>query len=568
MESNEFKDSLKYPKIYTNEEQKELENKFFDLIDEYQNKSSFESREFMCYLTSAIYLTYRELYPRLSIYIPFRTKSDTSFTKNIQKEFNKFIKDTNSQKPFDTTSITKDILAMKIVLNDINYSLPSSKSFEELLNDPKISKLMDLSNKNVSFVDDIDKYLRSPIRNGKKFFELKKELLKRMLEITPEEFTDERKPNPSFSQLYEEAKFQYDYFLEYDSFPTLVAEADITELSQLSNDFRSRVYDQLHFAILDKTLPIVFNSPLIKNALKTYSEYEKESKKSNGFQARYDTLNTPFGPIEVISQSNKAYYTSTKGSSYHSGMAGKNIDIKNFFELVDKNDEYDISYYLDILDSISADKALVSPYEIPEFETKQEKEDFLKTPEGIAFLESEHYRELMKHIKIKEEMQLFPAFPAGGSYQNNPDKLQQDIDAGNIEPITTNLPFTINTDEYLLSTALSLSPYMNVCGSGHTSFSTSVIHHKKIIGEFAEVLRKRDANTCLIDLLIRRLEYVINNPPENPSPHMRACIDVVKEHEESANKLPKDISRRNILKYAETFRNKQKNNSDFELDLS
>ncbi len=99
---------------------------------------------------------------------------------------------------------------------------------------------------------------------------------------------------------------------------------------------------------------------------------------------------------------------------------------------------------------------------------------------------------------------------------------------------------------------------------GHTSFTTAGIHHKKIIGEFAEVLRKRDANTCLRDMLIRRLESIIDNPPKNPSAFMNSCLAIVKEHDEAANKLPKDISRRNIINYAEKVRSRETVDLDYE----
>lgn len=564
MAENEFKKNLKYPKKYTNIEQVEdIENKMFDLLDEYEKNQSFDNREYLCYLSAAIYLTYRELYPRLSIYIPFRTKSDSSFIKNIQKEFSKFMEDTDSENDFDTSDIIKDISGLKIVLNDINHSLPSSEAFEELLADPEISKLYKLSHDNHDFADEVDSYLRSPIHNAKKFYELKTNLLSKIVEITPKEFTDERKPKNPFVQLYKDTLYQYTYFLENDSFPTIISEEELSDLTYLSNDFRSRLDDQLHFAILRKTLPVVLNSPLVKNALQANSQWDKESLKPNGFQAIYYNIDTPFGPVELQAQSNKAYYAATKGSAYHSGLNGKQIDIKNFFELVNPNDEHELSYYLDILDNISADKSLVSPYEIPDFKTEEEKQEFMKTPKGKAFLESEKYREMMKHIKIKERMQILPNHLPNEAYNSNhsinSSKLKELIDNKKV------IPFSVNTDEYLLSTALSLSPYMNVCGSGHTSYTTAGIHHKKVIGEFAEVLRKRDSNTCLRDLLIRRLEQIIDNPPEKCSPNMRVSLQVVKEHDEVANKLPKDISHKNIYSFAEKLRNMKKDKEDTEL---
>ncbi len=359
----------------------------------------------------------------------------------------------------------------------------------------------------------------------------------RIIAISPKEFTNERDPEASFVELYQNIQHKYHYFLETDSFPTNISTSQITALTDLLNDFRSRVDDPLHFAILEKTLPIVFNQPLIKNALQTSHKFEKELKKPKGFQARYDTLFTPFGPIEVQSQSNRAYYNSTKGSSFHSGMAGKSIDIKEFFELADLNDTNDLSYYLDALDSTSADE-MVSPYEIPEFKTEDEKQSFLKTSDGIAFLESEKYREMMKHIKFKKEILI------GNTY--------------------------VDANSYLLSTALSLSPYMNVCSSGHTSYTTAAIHHKKVIGEFAEILRKKDSNTCLRDLLIRRLEHLIENPPENSNSKAAISINkslqIIKKHDEIAIKLPKDISNKNIISYAEKLRNIKKSHPSLEID--
>lgn len=555
MAENKFKKNLKY----TNPEQIDLENKMFDLLDEFEKNQSFENREYLCYLAAAIYLTYKELYPRLSIYIPFRTKSDISYIKNIQKEFTNYMEDIDSKDDFDTSEIIKDISGLKIVLNDINHSLPSSEEFEELFSDPEISKLYQLSCENHKFADEVDSYLRSPIHNVKEFYEKKINLLDKIIELTPEEFTDERKPKNPFIQLYEDTLYQYTYFLENDNFPTIISEEELSDLILLSNDFRSRLDDKLHFAILRKTLPVVLNSPLVKNAMQANSKWDKEPLKQNAFQAIYYNIDTPFGPVELQAQSNKAYYAATKGSAYHSGLNGKQIDIKNFFELVDPNDEHELSYYLDILDNISADK-LISPYAIPDFKTEEEKQLFLKTPTGKAFLESEKYREMMKHIKIKQKMQILPDHLPNEVYDSNhsinSDKLQELIANKKV------IPFRVNTDEYLLSTALSLSPYMNVCGSGHTSYTTAGIHHKKIIGEFAEVLRKRDSNTCLRDLLIRKLEQIIDNPPQKCSDYMRACLQIVKEHDEVANKLPKDISHKNIYSFAEKLRNTDKNKKE------
>lgn len=531
MKSNDFREYCKVK--YTNSDQSKIYKKTISLLDEYEKNNSFENREYLCYLTAAIFLTYKKMYPQISKYIPFRTKADLSYINNIQKEFSKFMKDADS-KDFDTEPIIKDISGIRLVLDNINFKLPPTKESDELFNDPDIVKLLNMSKKNSHFADEVDNYLHSSLKSGKKYFEYKIDLLKKIIEITPEEFSEERMPNPSFVKLLEETTYQYNYFLEYDSFPSTVSDFEIKDLTELLDTFRFRLDDQLHFAVLRKTLPTVLNDPLIKNALKTSFKEVKETKKENGFQAIYYSIDTPFGPVELQAQSNKAYYASTKGSAYHSGMDGKNINVKEYFELVDPNDEHELSYYLDILDSISAD-SMISPYELPEFNTQEEKEAFLKTSRGAAYLESEKYREMIKHIQIKPKMQI-----SSGA--------------------------EIDTDSYLLSNALALSPYMNVCSSGHTSFTTAGIHHKKVIGEFAEVLRKKDSNTCLRAILIRRIEHLVDNPDnEEYSDNLKASLKIVKKHDEIATRLPKDISRKNIISYAEKLRDMEKSDSGFEI---
>ena len=123
IKNQSFKESIKYD----TQNQKDIENKFLALLDEYQKQNSFENREYLCYLTSAIYLTYKKLFPQLSIYIPFRTKSDMSFIHNLQKEFKLYFKDVNFNETFDTTSISKDISGIKVILDDINYSRPATR---------------------------------------------------------------------------------------------------------------------------------------------------------------------------------------------------------------------------------------------------------------------------------------------------------------------------------------------------------------------------------------------------------------------------------------------------------
>ena len=330
------------------------------------------------------------------------------------------------------------------------------------------------------------------------------------------------------------------------------------------------------------TLPIVLNDLLIKNALQTTFEIEPgkeknkgEVRKPNGFQSIYYILNTPFGKIEFQSQSNRAYYVSQKGSAYHSGIPGKSVDVSDFFELVDPNDEKPLDYYLDALDSVSAD-SLTYESMFPKFKNDDEKNKFLESEQGKPFKQTMKIMELKKHIKIKNRIELLPAYLPASVYTDsskknvNPDKLKEFLLSSN----ASQNGYSMNANLYLLSLALSVSPYMNVVSSGHSSFTTTLNHNKKVVGEFAEALRKKDANTCLRDILIDRLKDILDNPnsffpgvkirplsslninstnPERRPNYVEQCLIIAQRHERFASKLPKDISKKDIAKYGESL---------------
>lgn len=554
----------------TNEQEK-LSTEMFTLLDEYEKNNSFENREFLCYLTAAIFLVYKEKYPQIAKYLLFRTKSDMSFMKNIQKEFIKFITSDTHSNQFDISAVDKDISGIKFVLDNINYSLPATAESRELFGLPDIKKLRKQSKDNLDFIDTVEEFISSPIHNSREFYQFQLELLQRIIEVTPKKFKDERFPNRSYEELYEQSQKKYNYYIENDNFPTSLSERDIGYLEVLLNDLRSKVDNNLHFEILNRTLPIVLDDPLIKNTLLTTFKLEKsneQSQKANGFEAIYYTLNTPFGKVEFQAQSNRAYFNATKGSAYHSGIPGKSINVKHFFELVDKNDEHTLDYYLDTLDSISAD-SIIHENELPQFESEQEKKAYLETSHGKDYINSKLYIDMMKHIKIKDTIDILPPYLPNSVYDKaeinyktprsnwkiNEKKLNELIESGEIKLST------VDTNMYFLALALSISPYMNVASSGHSSFTTVGNHNKKIVGEFSEAIRKKDSNTLLRDILVRRLENILENPEkyfdlkdDSQSAYVTRYLDLAKQHEEIASRLPKDIPRKNIIHYGNRLR--------------
>lgn len=500
----EFKKSLQFPTDIKSQQQN-IEEQFNQLNTQYVKTNSLEVKEYLSYLMAAIYLTYKDLYPDLSIYIPFRIKSDDSTIKNYSKELNETLKNYNiPDNQFDLTGINADFMAATIVLDHIKTS---RKTHTEYIS-PDIANLKKFKSSILDFVNNVEEILETGFINEEQYLKLKKETLEKIIQSTYPEFVAER-PISYQTELQELNKL-YDIKKEYNSFSSEISEDDISSLKSLLLDLRSRSSDKLEYEILKESAPVVFNSPLIKNALKTSFKFVKDSKKPNGFAAIYYQITTPFGPLEVQLQSNKRYYEAKKGSAFHSGIIGKEIDINSFFELTDPKDSHPINFYLNKLDNINADE-IFSDIEMPTFESESDKSNYLLNNNNAEkYKKTLLAKQYMSHIKIKD------------NYTFNDSKDSQ------------------KTNEYLLSLAKFISPFMNVCSSGHTSFSTASIHQKNLIGEFTEILRKKDQTTCLRNMLISRLRTILQT--SNDKEYL--------ENRKVRDSLPRDIAREDITQYA------------------
>ena len=528
----EFREGLKYTPENTKEQQQYLTNTLNNAIDTYQTANSLESKTFMCYLISAIYISCKEMYPDLKVSIPFRIKSDASTTKNIQNEFNSGILKFDSSKSdnlpdlFNLEKATDDMTAATMVLEHIKSSLkPKSPYVSE-----EIKKLRKIRNANEVFINNTELLLEDGFIGEEQYLKLYMNTLERLIDSTYDEFTAER-PIPYKTELDGLEKI-YAVKSKVDNFSSTVDEKDIEKLQDLIMDLRSRLNDKLQYEILREIFPKICESPLIKNSLLTTAEFVKDVKKENGFGAIYYRLNTPFGKIEFQLQSNKRYFEAKQGSAFHSGMKGKEIDIASYFELVDKNDEHDLNFYLDVLDTVPAN-SLISDTELPNFQSDEEKDQFLKTPLGKKYLQSQKIREYMKHIKLKD------------TYTYVPDSSITYADDTGIHKKDSGIyqaPTEMSFDEYLLLLAKSHSPYMSVCDSAHTSFSEMAsLRPKDLVDEFSEVLRKRDSLTCLRHVLVERLDHILKTNPDSE----------YEENRRITESLPKEISRIDIVKYSE-----------------
>ena len=493
-----------------------IANQLHSLSDEYIAQNSFENKEYLCYLFSAIFLEYRRLYPDLTVYIPFRIKSDYSFGNNVNKETHKsFVSLPQSdfdtlQSHFSSDKITDDISAGTIVLNHIKNS-----GVRAYL-DPEIDELFRKRDESTQYVSEIERTLEDGFVSEEDYFNIKKDLLERLIDFSFKEFTLDR------SIPYKTELENLIRFYEDKDFSVSISSSQLANLKELIGDLRSKLSDKLKYEILIRTLPEVLNSPLLK-VLSVESEFVKDVRKPNGFAAIYYRLKTPFGVVELQAQSEKRFFEAKKGSASHSEQNGKKIPIEKFFELSDPNDKYDLSYYLKRLDSVPVD-SLISDIEIPYFNSESEKMDFLKTPDGERYLRSQKINELLTHIKLKDKIVL-----ESSEYAN--------------EQVEDSTPLEISVDDYLFNFAVNVSPYMLVANDSHATYSSVAIPHKNLVSEFTEVIRKKDSITCLGDILIERLKKVVEQKrytDEN-------FFDL---HRDSAS-LPQEITRSDILNYAE-----------------
>ena len=100
----------------------------------------------------------------------------------------------------------------------------------------------------------------------------------------------------------------------------------------------------------------------------------------------------------------------------------------------------------------------------------------------------------------------------------------------------------------MYSSAISYSACLNTCSSGHGFSANAAIHHQDIDDEFTEVLRKRDAVTCLGSLLLERLRTILRTTKKDDYYNVRKNNSI-------AN-LPKLITKNEIKEYGRALSNR------------
>ena len=306
------------------------------------------------------------------------------------------------------------------------------------------------------------------------------------------------------------------------NFASSITELQKGELKSLLSNMQHLLEDKLQFNILNNTIGNVLDQKIIKDSLHLTYDYSKTSKKPNGFAAIYYTLHTPYGDIELFMQSKERYYQSKKGSAFHSGMSGKSLDTKEFFEYVNpENESQDLNEFLDSVDL---------PISVLEDDSNP--------------IAQKELADKLKRIKIKDNVDVSMSVPTSVMLDSNisdfdNDSLRKKAIAEN--KIHDMPKIKMNTDDYLYSLAISRSACLNTCSSGHGLSPNAAIHHQDIDDEFAEVLRRRDSMTCLGDILLKRLRTVIRESKIDDPTNINKNISI-------AN-LPKLITFEEIYEY-------------------
>lgn len=513
-----------------------------NLLEQYYQQTSPHAQQNSNYLSSAIYLIYRELNPELSISISGREKGRKSFNDNATKELNKGIRNilpsnvktgitlsdmqnhivSNSENPNNFTDKTNaDFSGFTIVLNHIDDALHLDE------NDPENAELLKLkkqATENLRFLHSVKNYLsiNDDFLSQEEYFQIYIELLQHLQDCTYPECTHEIKEG-SYSSRLEYAIANYKKNMEANSFAPNATDAETDELRNLIDCLKRRVYDKLQNEMLQVTFPHVLEDPILTDKFKIKGNFVKFVKKENGFCAIYFELVDALGrKTEVQLQSSMRYKETKNGLSTHNDMPNKKVDIKPFFELTnDRNDPDLLNHYLSLLGRTSK---------------KQEeylKKELKKAEEFMSLSTTTPAEKRNAKIKIQRLQKKIDAIETARAnikikdeYIEEHDMIDMDktkkeenaeiinVNGGPIKVYNTQTHKRVTKmpiEQYLPIFAEYLSPAsMKVISSAHATAPEAHINKKDLIESFTEILRKGDEITYLSELLIDKLKEILN----------------------------------------------------------
>lgn len=512
-----------------------------DLSDNYYYQASSHGQKNSDYLGSAIYLIYRKLHPEFSISVPGRTKGFQSFVTNIHKELDHSVKDmvasdinkgitlsdeekyiiSNLDNPKNFTDKTNsDFSGITIVLHHMNDTV----YFDEKDSDNvQILELRRQRNKHLHFIHNIKRFLSENdiFLSQEEYFQISIQLLEYLQDSTYPECTHEIKEG-SYSSKLKLAIENHQKHLKENSFCSSATNEEIEELYSLIDCLNKNLDDKLQHEILKVTFPHVLEDSLLTDDFKIKGKFIKDVKKANGFCAIYFELTDAYNrKTEVQLQSNMRYKETKNGLSAHNHIQNKTLDIRHFFELSDGSDNPELlERYLTILDRTSH---IQTHYLNNRLYSKKSKLNYVESPKekrdlqiSIGRLEQKlKLIEIAKNsVKIKDEF-----IEEHDMIDMDATKKDDNYELRTIGDKTIKLYNTVTKkriekyriENYLPNFAKCHSPVnMNVISSAHATAPEAHINNKTLIESFTEILRDGDEVSYLSEILINKLEEILN----------------------------------------------------------
>lgn len=330
----------------------------------------------------------------------------------------------------------------------------------------------------------------------------------------------------SFSKLLSSSLNCYRSHLKADNFKQNLTYKEHmkyqNELSSLLDEFENRINDKFEFSALKIMIPQLLKDTnyqrenLLRDQLDTKVISLKPKIKRNGFAAIFAILQTSNGKKVEVQFSPYARYKASKvGTSAHSQMNTKQLDISPFFELKPEFRSHTtcktLKQALETLDTTSlAQRNLLLSSSIKDLIPEQRN---LKKDLEFA----------LKSVQVKETMEdeiIIMRKNKEGSYE-----MKKEIRS---YPIETYLPIF----------AQYHSPRLVAVSSPHsrTNKNTAFVNIKTLLDNFKEILLKTDETTCLADMLLKKLQDIERNDPYITL-HQSAIRQILMENGISENKL-------------------------------
>lgn len=538
-----------------------IKKTFYDVLDEHsKHTKEMQNNED---IQSGFYITVKNDFSKVRISTSGRLKAMKSVSDNVNKEMNrslekvipsnlkKGITHTDLENQFDLSKISDDFYGFIVYIKGINETFHIDDDMKNTTDGKLFMKYRKQKDRNVAYLHSLTNFLDDSSSfisfSQEDYLKMRIELLDHLQYLTFQECSQEyngllfepqdaKDPGTSFSKLLEASIKEYTTCSKQNSFKQHLTSSEHIkyqkELMELYKEFDSRLFDKYEFQGLKIIIPQILhntnymNENILRDQLGVKLCSTKVTIKKNGFCAFYAILGLPDGrKIEIQFLTHNKYICSKIGSSSHSMLDNKQVDISHFFELNDKykeNERYETLlentiHILDITTVAQRNRLLNTSNENLTAEQQQLKKQ-------IEFAQ--------KNLQVKEVFPDIPITLADGSKR----------------------PCTI--DEYLPIFAEYHSPKLVsvTSASSRVNKNTAAVNKKTADDNFREVLLKTDETTCLADILINRYKKILKEQPSSLDFLVKYNIQNILQE----NYIPKKVIDQIVVKLEHQLQNTDK----------